>query len=95
MRTAVLVRVLLADPASPSPEGSRALQHARAAVRRFGAAAEVRAVALHDPEVQVLGIGVEPTVLVDDLAIAVGTAPPAGHLVRAIERALAKEEEHE
>lgn len=95
MPSTVTVRVLLANPAAPSPEGERALQHARAAARRFGAAAEVQTVALDDPEVKTLGIGVEPTVLVGDLAIAVGTAPPAGHLVRAIERALAKEEKHD
>ncbi len=94
MGNPVLVRVLLADPAHPSPEGDRALRHAQAAVRRFGDAAEVRAVALADPAVAALGIGVEPTVLVGDLAIAVGVAPPAGHLVRAIENALAKETPH-
>lgn len=95
MPSPVIVRVLLADPADPSPEGKRALQHARAAARRFGEAAEVRALALDDPTVQMLGIGVDPTVLVGDLAIAVGTAPPAGHLVRAIERILAQEDRHE
>jgi hypothetical protein len=91
MSRAVAVRVLLADPADPSLEGRRALRHAWAAAQRFGGRAEVQPVALADAAAQALGIGVEPTVLVGDLAVAVGTAPPAGHLVRAIEAALAKE----
>jgi protein-disulfide isomerase len=81
----------MADCAAPSPEGARALQHAQAAARRFGESAQVEAVALNDAGIQQLGIGLEPTVLVGDFVVAVGMAPPAGHLVRAIEAALAKE----
>jgi hypothetical protein len=81
----------MADCAVPSPEGARALQHAQAAAARFGASVRVEAAALSDAGIQQLGIGLEPTVLVGDFVVAVGMAPPAGHLVRALEAALAKE----
>jgi hypothetical protein len=60
------------------------------AAKRFGEDVQVVAVALDDAAMVALGVGLEPTVLVGDLAVSVGTAPPAGHLVRAIEAALAR-----
>ena len=87
----VTVRIVMADCAHPSPESARARDHARMAAARFGDQVEVVEVPLADPAIVALGVGLEPTVLVGDLAVSVGTAPPAGHLLRAIEAALAKE----
>lgn len=87
----VIVQVILDRADSPSPESARALQHAQAAAGRFADRVQVEALDLKDPRVAELGLGVAPTVLVGGLAVAVGTAPPAGHLVRALEAALARE----
>jgi len=86
------IRVVMANPENPSAESARALEHVRIAARRFGDQVAVVAVGLDDPAIQDLGVGLEPTVLVGNLAVSVGTVPPAGHLVRAIEAALTRGE---
>lgn len=87
------IYVVMANPQNPSPESARAWEHVQLAAKRFGDQVSVVAVALDDPAIQDLGVGLEPTVLVGGLAVGVGTAPPAGHLVRAIEAALSRGEQ--
>lgn len=84
----VQILVFIADPQHPSPAAQAALQRARAAAGRFADQVEVLPLALTDAAALDRGIALEPTILVDELAVAVGQAPPAGHLVRAIETAL-------
>lgn len=86
-----LIQVFVADPGDPSPLAAMALQRVRAAARRFGARVEVRVVSLDDEGAVQRGISLEPAILVEELLVAVGQPPPAGHVVRAIEAALAKE----
>lgn len=84
----VQILVFITDPGQPSPAAQTALQRVRAAAGRFGDQVEVLPLALTDAAAIERGVALEPTVLVDDLAVAVGQAPLAGHLVRAIESAL-------
>lgn len=84
----VRVIVFIADPQQPSPTAQTALLRVRAAASRFGDQVEVVPLALTDDAAFDRGIALEPTILVDELAVAVGQAPPAGHLVRAIETAM-------
>jgi len=85
--------VFVASPEAPSDTAARAVAHARAAAGRFDDV-EVSVVALSDPSALERGIGLEPTVMVDDLVVAVGQAPPAGHLVRALQVARSRETGH-
>ena len=85
------LQVFVANPTDPSPVAATALQRVRAAARRFGGQVEVNVIALDDEAALERGIGMEPAVLVGELLVAVGQAPPAGHLVRAIEVALQRE----
>lgn len=80
------ITVFVTDAEQPSEAGGRALAHARAAAARFPGA-EVRVLSPGDEEAEELGLIMEPTVLVGDLVVAVGQAPPAGHLVRALQAA--------
>lgn len=84
----VQILVFIADPEQPSPTAQTALQRVQAAASRFGGQVEVVTAALTDDDALDRGIALEPTILVDELAVAVGQAPPAGHLVRAIETAI-------
>jgi hypothetical protein len=86
-----LIQVFVVDPNDPSPVAATALQRARAAAGRFGPRVEVRVVSLDEESAVQRGISMEPAILVGELLVAVGQAPPAGHVVRAIEAALAKE----
>lgn len=85
------VQVFIADPADPSPVAATTLQRVRAAASRFGAQVEICVVALADEAALQRGLGMEPAVLVGELLVAVGQAPPAGHVVRALEAALRRE----
>lgn len=85
----IQITVFVVDPQAPSAAAARAIQHVSAAARRFGDQVEVRVLSLGDQAALDLGVSIEPTVLVDQLVVAVGQAPPAGHLVRAIDAALA------
>ena len=87
----VRVQIFVADPDSPSPLAATAVQRVRAAAGRFGEQVEVSVISLADDAALQLGIGMEPTVVVGELLVAAGQAPPAGHLVRAIEAALQRE----
>lgn len=87
----IQIHIFVANPADPSPVAATALQRVRAAVGRFGEQVEMTIVALDDEAALVRGLGMEPAVLVGDLLVAVGQAPPAGHIVRAIEAALQRE----
>jgi hypothetical protein len=87
----VKIQVFIANPTDPSPVAAMALQRVHAAASRFGDAIEVSIIALDDEAALERGLGMEPTVLVGELLVAVGQAPPAGHLVRAIEAALQRE----
>ena len=84
----IVVRVMVQAPESLTPEGHLAVSRAQAAVKRFGEAAALQVEALSSPADGIYGAAVEPTVVVGDLVVAVGKAPLAGHLVRAIEAAL-------
>lgn len=86
-----LIRIFVADPGDPSSVAATALQRVRAAASRFGESVEVQVVWLDDESAVERGLSMEPAILVGELLVAVGQAPPAGHLVRAIEAALAKE----
>lgn len=87
----VTVTVVMADPAQPSPVAARALHHVQAAAGRLAGQVSVEVLALDDPRALEFGLGLEPAVLVGSLLIAAGQAPPAGHVLRAIEAALARE----
>jgi len=87
----VWLRVFVGDGEKLAPESERALRHAEAAARRFPGLVTLEALALDAPPARERGIAIAPTVMVDDLVVAVGQAPPAGHLLRAIEAALGRE----
>ncbi|MEI6501819.1 MAG: hypothetical protein WCP21_12430 [Armatimonadota bacterium] len=87
----VNLQVFITDPADPSPVAAMTLQRVRAAAGRFGRDVAVTVLALDDEAALERGLGMEPAVLVGELLVAVGQAPPAGHLVRAIETALQRE----
>jgi hypothetical protein len=82
------VTVFVADPESPSELAATAISRVRAAVQRFEGQAELRIVGLMSDEAAAAGVAIEPTVAVDDLILATGQAPPAGHIVRALTVAL-------
>ena len=84
----VTLSVFVADTDDPDEVSRSALARAGAAARRFPERAEVRAFPIDSEEAQAHGAIVGPTVAVGGLVIAVGRAPLAGHLVRAIEVAL-------
>ena len=88
----VHIQVLVSDPKNLSPVAQAALQHVEAAAGRFPGQVDVMVVGLMDLAAVERGIGREPAVLVEELVIAVGQAPPAGHLVRAIEAALQRKQ---
>ncbi len=83
-----VIRIFVQDPDSPGEVARQALTRAEAAARRFEAGVEVRVVGLDEPEAADVGAAVEPTIAVDDLVLCIGQAPPAGHLVRALEAAI-------
>ncbi len=84
----VTVRVFVADVEQPGEVAQTLVQRAQAAARRFEGQARVELCGLDSPEATDCGAGVEPTVAVGDMVLAVGRALPAGHLVRAITLAL-------
>lgn len=86
----VTLTVVMADCDNPSVPSAEALASVSKIVGRFKTLAEVIALPLDDPQIQELGITVEPTVLLDGLVISVGKAPDDGYLVRAIKLALSK-----
>jgi hypothetical protein len=83
--------VFIGNLQSPSPAAQAATTRCQAAATRFAGQVEVSLAELSDPAALDRGISLEPAVLVGELLVAVGQAPPAGHLVRAIEAALARE----
>jgi hypothetical protein len=88
--TPVTLTIAVADCENPSPSSAEALASVTHVARRFGDLAQVVAVSLDDESMRQLGVGVEPTVFVDDLVVSVGQAPDARYLVRAIKHALSK-----
>ena len=84
----VTVSVFVDDTDNPDEASRSALARAEAAARRFPNRAEVLVFPLDSEEAQARGALVGPTVAVDDLVVAAGQEPLAGHLVRAIEVAL-------
>jgi len=87
---AVQLTVAVADCANPSPASAEALALVTKIAKRFGDLAKVVVVSLDDPSMQQLGVGVEPTVFVENLAVSVEQAPDAKYLVGAIKHALSK-----
>jgi len=87
----ITLNVFVANPRAPREKGRTALSRARAASRRFGGRVEVCLRALDSLEAERLGAAVDPTVALDELILAAGQPPLAGHLVRALEVALEEE----
>ena len=87
----IRLQLFVADPGDLSSVSQTALARARAAAARFPGEVEVETLALGSDEAIRRGLSLEPAVLVGELLIAVGQAPPAGHLVRALQAALDKE----
>jgi hypothetical protein len=80
----VMVRVFVDDPLQPTAVAQTAVSRVQAAASRLvGVTVEV--LGLNSDEAIMAGAAVEPTVVVDDLIIASGQAPAAGHVIRAVE----------
>jgi hypothetical protein len=89
----VHLQVFVSDPDNLTPLGAAAVKHVQAAAGRFQPGqVGVSVLPLTHPAAVERGLSLEPAVLVGDLLIAVGQAPPAGHVVRALEAALQREE---
>lgn len=80
----VTIRVFVEDPGQPTDLARMAIQRAQAAAARHEGHVQVCVLALDSPEATELAVSVEPTVAVDDLVLATGQAPPAGHILRAV-----------
>jgi hypothetical protein len=85
----VTLRVVVADRDHPSPPSAQALATVNAAAQRFAEGVQVVTVALDDPSIAELGLSLEPTVFVNELAVGVGQAPALDYLIKAIEHAQA------
>jgi glycerol uptake facilitator protein len=81
--TPVTVRVFVDNPQQPSAVAQTALSRVQAAASRL-AGVSVEVLGLNSDEAIVAGAAVEPTVVVEDLVIATGQAPAAGHVIRAV-----------
>jgi hypothetical protein len=84
----VVIQVFVDLPSHASETANTAIRRAHAAVKRFGDCARVELVPIDSQRASDLGIAIEPTVAINGLVLAVGQAPSAGHLVRAIEAAV-------
>ncbi len=78
------VTIFVADPERPGAIAQTAIARAQAAARRAPGPVEVAVLALDGEQALQLGASLEPTIAVDDLIVAVGQAPAAGHLLRAL-----------
>ena len=86
------ILVFVDDPDDPGELARTAISRSEAAAKRFEGRVEVRALGLDTPEAEAMGAVLEPTVVVGDLAITTGRAPLAGHVMRALQAALAGDE---
>ena len=83
-----MIQVFVTDPENPGPPAQTAIRRAEAVARRLEGRVTVQVLALDSPEAQALGAALEPTVAVQEMLIAIGQPPMAGHLLRAVEAAL-------
>lgn len=82
------ITVFVENPRIPSETDSQAIMRTKAAAGRFAGQVAFEVLSLDSDQALEMGAAISPTIVVGDIAIAVGQAPLAGQIKRFIEAEL-------